>query len=346
MSEEQRPRTGYEALRKMLDEWGKSFAKSPMAIPAIVAVASAVFYLSVIYLGTVCLSNMFAPLIMLGMLWWAGVKRVRKLLVIGALATLLFGAILTAVVVDNVQHTKPVDAVSADGITAVGTESPLYGGKTTTYFYNLTVTLTNDSQSVDGAYVNIFQIDIGSGKVYNYSMNLAYNDSNTVFNSTSNTNVTTRHYNYTYNTTLSTPINQFNYTIEISGQWIYAGDREIVGSLYFCQGPVSTDAFAVLLPILPSVIQYVYIYVFGPYAIILGMVWWTRRARRMRIKQMEKLEEERTKLDEVKPKEVTKVPSLASAMGKGTEDTFVCSECGADVPADATVCPKCGEKFE
>jgi ribosomal protein L40E len=346
MSEEQRPETGFQKLGKMLDKRWKEFAKTPTAIPIIVLIACGVFYLSVVYLGIICFSNMFAPLVMLGLLWWGGVKRVRKLLVIGAVATLVFGAILAAVLVDNIQHTKAVDATSADGITAVGTESPLYGGKTTVFYYNLTVTLTNDSQSIDGAYVNIFKLDVNNGKVFNYSMKQVHSDSNTVFDSTTNTNVTTRHYNFSYNTTLSTPINQFNYTIQINGQWIYAGDRETEGSLYFVQGPIFTNSWAVAMPVIPYAVQYVFIYVFGPYAIILGMIWWTRRARRMRRQQMEKWEAERTKLDEAKPKDVSKVPSLSSAMGKGTEDTFVCSECGADVPADATVCPKCGEKFE
>jgi ribosomal protein L40E len=85
--------------------------------------------------------------------------------------------------------------------------------------------------------------------------------------------------------------------------------------------------------------------VFGPYLIIIAMIWWTRRARRMRRQQLEKWEKEHEKADGEKPKEASKVPSLASAMGKDDE-SFVCSECGADVPADAAVCPKCGEKFD
>jgi ribosomal protein L40E len=33
-------------------------------------------------------------------------------------------------------------------------------------------------------------------------------------------------------------------------------------------------------------------------------------------------------------------------MGLEKEEGFVCSECGADVPAEAKACPKCGEKFD
>ncbi len=28
------------------------------------------------------------------------------------------------------------------------------------------------------------------------------------------------------------------------------------------------------------------------------------------------------------------------------DDYFQCSECGAEVPGDSTVCPKCGAKFD
>ena len=65
----------------------------------------------------------------------------------------------------------------------------------------------------------------------------------------------------------------------------------------------------------------------------------------MREQQLSKWETEKEKKKAEEGKEA-KVPSLAKAMGLEKEETFVCSECGADVPADATVCPKCGEKFD
>ena len=66
----------------------------------------------------------------------------------------------------------------------------------------------------------------------------------------------------------------------------------------------------------------------------------------MREKQIEKWQAEHAKEEAEKPKTRTsKVPSLDATMGN-VEEGFVCSECGADVPADATVCPKCGEKFD
>jgi len=133
--------------------------------------------------------------------------------------------------------------------------------------------------------------------------------------------------------------------VNVNGTWISAGEVDKLDKLFYIQGPIFKDSFALAAPVVVSALQIDFFYVFGPYAIILGMIWWTRRARRMREKQIEKWQSEQAKLDKGKPKQVSKVPSLDAAMGK-TEEGFVCSECGADVPADATVCPKCGEKFE
>jgi ribosomal protein L40E len=65
------------------------------------------------------------------------------------------------------------------------------------------------------------------------------------------------------------------------------------------------------------------------------------------VEAYEKALEERSKEKDGIPETRAKVPSLAEAMGKGTSgEGFVCSECGADVPAEAKRCPKCGERFD
>lgn len=331
--------TQAEIIQKKLKEWYKQFAKTKFAIPVSVALAALVFYASVAYLSGACLANMIAPLFLLGMLWSVGVRRVKHLLVIGAVATVVFSGILTVYLVDTLQHVPVKDALSEDGTTMVGTLDQWNGGPQTLFTYNLTITLKNDNQTLHEVNLLIFKVGQSGGKEFNYSMTLAWNSSSTV------DGVTTRVFNYTYYTTLPTPINQFLFMANISDNWESAGEWNSLGKVFYVQGPVYKNTWEVTKPILPSAFQYAFIYVFGPYAIVLAMIWWTRRARRMRKDQMEKWERERAKEEGKKPKPVSKVPSLAQAMGKG-EDTFVCSECGADVPADATVCPRCGEKFD
>jgi len=57
------------------------------------------------------------------------------------------------------------------------------------------------------------------------------------------------------------------------------------------------------------------------YLLIIMLYWWTQKAKTYRPQPPP-------------PKEPSK------------EDEFTCSKCGADVPGDATKCPKCGEEFE
>jgi ribosomal protein L40E len=326
-----------EMLQRKLKEWYKQFGKTPFAIPVVIALSCLVFYATIAYISGACLSNMLAPLFMLGMLWSLNVRRVRHLLAIGAVATIFFSAILAVFLVTSLQHVEPRDALSEDGKTLVGTLSPWYGGADTTFTFNLTVALTNSTSTVDNANVMIFKLGQSGGKEFNYSMTPVPELTEVIDNVT--------YYHFTYPTVIATPINQFLFRANISGDWIQAGKYDDLGDVYYLQGPVYKDSWAVAGPIIPNAYEYGFIYVFGPYAIVLGMIWWTRRARRMRQRQFEKWEQEHAKADEEKPKEVSKVPSLATAMGK-EEDSFVCSECGADVPADAQVCPRCGEKFE
>jgi ribosomal protein L40E len=331
--------TQADELKKKFKEWYVKFGKSPIAIPVIIALSCLVFYGSIVYLGAACLSNLIAPLFMLGMLWSVNVKNVKKLAIIGVVTTLFFCLLLSVFLVDSLQHVEPQDALSDDQKTMVGTLSPWYGDGETLFRFNLTVTLTNDSQELYGANIIIFELDLGGGDEINYTMNPTTNYTSI------EGNITTRVYNFTYESVIPTPINQFLFRANISNDWVPAGEFDELGDLFFLQGPIYKDSWAVLTPILPSAFEYGYIYVFGPYLIIIGMIWWTRRARRMRKEQLEKWEKEHEKADGEKPKDASKVPSLASAMGKDDE-SFVCSECGADVPSDATVCPKCGEKFD
>jgi len=325
-----------ERFVKSLKKWLKDFSKTKYAIPTIIALSCLVYYAVVSAFSIVCFSNLIAPLFMLAMLWSIGVKRVKKLLLIGAIATLLFAAVLTVVIITQLQHMDPPVAESVDG-RITGNLDPRYVDKNEPFTFRLTVNLTDPNMIVNSANVRLISIGAFDSADNNLTMTLESQYANNV------TNVYM--YNYTLTTTTSRPVNQFIFKVNLNGTWVTAGEVDALDKLFYIQGPIFKDSFALAAPVVVSALQIDFFYVFAPYAIILGMIWWTRRARRMREKQVEKWQAEQAKLDEGKPKQVSKVPSLDAAMGK-TEEGFVCSECGADVPADATVCPKCGEKFE
>jgi len=325
-----------ERFVKSIKQWLKDFSKTKFAIPAIIALTCLVYYAVVSTFSVVCFSNLVAPLFMLGLLWAAGVRRVRKLLLIGAIATLFFSLILTVIIVTQVQHAEPTEAESVDG-KITGTLDPWYVNKDVPFTFRLEANLTDSNMVVNSAHVRLVGISAFDSVTNNLTMTLESNYSSNV------TNVSM--YNFTLTTTTSMPINQFLFIVDLNGTWVSVGELDELNRLYYIQGPTFKDSYAIAGPVVVSAFQVDYFYVFGPYAIILGMIWWTRRARRMREKQVEKWQKEQAKEDGAKPKSVSKVPSLDAAMGK-VEEGFVCSECGADVPADATVCPKCGEKFD
>lgn len=321
---------------KSLKKWLKDFSKTKYAIPMVIAISCLVYYAVISTLSVVCFSNLIAPLFMLAMLWSIGVKRIRKLLLIGAIATFLFAAVLSIVIVTQLQHMDPAVAESVDR-RITGNLDPRYVDKNEPFTFRLTVNLTDPNMTVNSANVRLISIGAFDTTDNNLTMTLESQYANNA------TNVYL--YNYSLTTTTSKPVNQFIFRVNVNGSWVSAGEVDARNELFYIQGPIFKDSFALAAPVVVSALQIDFFYVFAPYAIILGMIWWTRRARRMREKQIEKWQAEQAELDKGKPKQVSKVPSLDAAMGK-TEEGFVCSECGADVPADATVCPKCGEKFE
>jgi hypothetical protein len=141
---------------------------------------------------------------------------------------------------------------------------------------------------------------------------------------------------YYLETEVVNPMSVFYFGTPINGSWTY------VGAL----GPVAGDFGGLIAWLSPTAFVSTFASVYPIFALLLLMVWWTRRARRMRTEAYEKAVAEREKEREGVGKDETKVPSLSKAMGLETDEGFVCSECGADVPAEAKVCPKCGEKFD
>ena len=327
--------TPADRIKKLMKQWYAEFSKTKFVIPTMVALSCLVYFAVVSSLSVVCFSNLIAPLVLLGLLWKSGIKGIKKLLLIGAVATVFYAVILSAIVVGQLQHLDPVIAESADG-RVIGTLDPLSGDKTTSFTYTIRVNLTDTNLTVTGANVLIVGIEALGSEENNRTMT-----ADTPYESGG-----LRLYNFTYSTTAAMPINQYIFRVNYNGTWVTAGEKDSLDNMYYIQGPMYTDSFALAPPVAVSAFQLNFFYVFGPYAIICGMIWWTRRARRMREKQIEKWQAEHAKEEADKPKPKTsKVPSLDAAMGK-VDEGFVCSECGADVPADATVCPKCGEKFD
>lgn len=324
-------------FQKYFKEQMKKFGKTPWVIPFVIAISSGVYYLVTLYASTFCLSGLITPIVLLGLCWYFGIKTVKKLLLIGLVAMLVFTLVYAAAITTTYQNIHYVVGKSDDGKNLTnGNLQPIYGTKTTVYNYSLTVRITNNSAPID-ARLLIRTVEFPGGSVQNVSMV----EKERVFNDSTKLG----HVNFAYNTTMAGPVNTYVFWVDVNGTWQLAADFSGAQALWLT-GPMSTDGFAIFGVLLPFALFSTFTSVFPLYALIVLMIWWTRRSRQMRKEQMEKWEAERAKEAGEKPKEQVKVNLQRKAMGLEDAGTFVCSECGADVPADATVCPKCGEKFE
>jgi len=335
--------TPAQRLMKYLKELLAKFSKTPYIIPTGIAIAAGVYALVLLYAGTFCLSGLVVPLALLGVMWQFGIKGVKKLLIIGAVSCLVFSGVWAWYYTDYYQHVDPAMATSTETVVSNGTTvpmmtdglvTPLFGTGSTVFNFTITFNLPDNSTtwSIENVNVAIASVNFPSAESRNHSMiRIASADNRTA--------------HYYYSSTVSKPVSQFIFWANISGDWIVATEHR-GGAEYALNGPIYKDSFAVVAPLIPVGVVQVFVSFYPIYALLLLMVWWTKRARKMRVTAYEKAVSEKEKETKDIPKEDTKVPSLAKAMGLEKGEDFVCSECGADVPAEAKVCPKCGEKFD
>jgi ribosomal protein L40E len=316
-----------------LNELFQKFLKTPLVIPVAIALATLVYAGVLMYLGSFCLNGLIAPLFLLGILWKFNIKKIKPLLIAGAIATLFFTAAWVALSTDFYMSAEPAIGRSDNSILANGTVTPFSGEDTTLYTFSVEIHLPKGTTTVSNVSVSILSLRFPSGVFSNQTMTLDSHDSAT--------NISY----YSYSSTISEPVSQFIFWAKVNGTWEAATDHRADGE-YPLWGPVQDDPWAIAATLLPLGLLNVYGTSFIVYALLVFMVWWTRRAREMRVKAYERAVAEKDQETSDVKKVDAKVPSLAKAMGMESEGSFVCSECGADVPAEATVCPKCGEKFD
>ena len=312
-----------------LKEQFEKFKKTPLTLPVGAAVTGLAFYAMLLYMLNSCLLPILPPFIMLLVFWNFGIKRVKKLLLGGIIACTILMVIETGFFVDVYSNYEPVVGHSEDYILYNGMVDPLNGDAQTAFNFTLDINITKDPTV---PITNVTVMIIGLNDMRNETMTLALRDNETA--------------SYYYMTTISEPINQHAFWANVNGTWYLAGDF-VDGEEAGAMGPIYTSAWEVAKPLLYFSALQAYVQFMGIYTMVVGMIWWTRRTRRMREKQLNDWETKRKDAVAKAPKEDTRVPSLAKAMGlEEEEDSFVCSECGADVPGDAKACPQCGEKFD
>jgi hypothetical protein len=350
MEEPIKPMGPLDGLLKAIDRLSKGvekqyarFKKTPYTVPVALAITAVAYYLMLTYIPGSCWIGLIPSLLMFGILWQFEVRRVRKMLFYGLICALIILTISTAFIVNSFQ-TRDIEIArspGADPVLVDGLVSPTSGGDTTVFTYSLTVRQGDPVVNVTDVRVNITSVAVSGTTSRNETM--VKTGQNATLNETY----------YTYTTTLSAPYNEYHFVALVNDTWVRATDY-YQDTQISIMGPMTTDTFALSLLVLRYVSLYqAFLQFFPIYAILCGMVWWMRRARRMREDAVRRWEDKRKEVEAKVPDDKKKIatttstPSLERAMGLEAEpETFVCSDCGADVPAEAKNCPVCGEKFE
>lgn len=285
-----------------------------------------------------CLINLVVPLVLLGVLWKLNIQSIKHLLVVGLLGSLVIAGLYADFATRYYLDLPAEVAGSEDGELFDGIVTPVYGTSETLYNFTVSVRLPNSTSVVTNMTVVVGDLRFYGGIGHNYTMSLAESESNETI---------AKYYNVT---TVPHPLNLFVFWANIDGEWYIAGNQNPSSKsplpTYGVEGPAYRDYGAIAAVMLPFGLYAGFVNIYPVFGILVLMVWWLKRARKMRIDSYQKSVAEREKDRAGVSKDEAKVPSLAKAMGAGGEDSFVCSECGADVPGEAKVCPKCGEKFD
>ncbi len=173
--------------------------------------------------------------------------------------------------------------------------------------------------------VHVFSIEVTNSTYTNVRVVVYDVQSNTVVLNETMTKASSGDL-YTYTTNTSDLVNRTSY-----GYWFAAdtndGYRTTSSSNY---GPLHIDDTGLFIYWFPLILLVLLIEVGVLYFLLLAMGYWMDRTKA------------RT-ADIRKQREANVV--LPPAKG-GMEEKFVCSECGAEVPASADRCPQCGERFD
>jgi ribosomal protein L40E len=122
----------------------------------------------------------------------------------------------------------------------------------------------------------------------------------------------------------------------LDGEGIYAYEYEIwdgedmqtTGEGY---GPINAPSSEILSQAIYSGIYYSFFEIGLLFYMLLFLTWWMERSKKRMQTTMEEAKKRKAEADR---KEGV------------TDEKFVCSECGSEVPANADKCPQCGERFD
>ncbi len=274
-----------------------------------------------------CLAPILVGLVTFGIPYAFGVRSMKTFLKVGTVIILitgvLFGALLTYFMYEQVYYFE--ERTVGDTHLVDGIVTPYLGNDNTSFNYTVGYTGTEPPANIT-VYVNITDV-LGEHK-----KNISLKKANGFY----------------YNETLLDE-NTYYYHFAVH---LHANDTWVETEQGF--GPI-TIPYSDMLGI--QILQGVLVIFLNAglfFYMVLILFWWRRNAKRDRMKSREDLETEGEAKAESREEEILEEEDEGEEGKEGEEEEgkeeekgeYTCTSCGADVDADATECPSCGEEFE
>lgn len=312
-----------------------------------IVLAGSAFFLPMLFFNP-CLGLIIFPLALVFFIWLLRIDNIWHQLVIGVIAfcvgALFAGATSTYLIMDI----SEVELQSDDEgpMLIDGAVFPIRGGEDTVFNYTITVVTDANTSDID-AHLLIME-DL-------HSLNPIYRDETMTdyFQNTIGTgnNTTVISVTYYHETMVNGAVNGFAFNVGIGGSSYNAPGIEDNVQRYMHSPVITSEELSIWGMYSLSWLIQIFANGFFGFLIILLFLRLTRKSAEARKKMMEqyqmiKKEKESGYQDRRATRAGSKKLPGISAGGERADDVFVCSECGADVPATAKFCPNCGEPFD
>jgi len=269
----------------------------------------------------ICLALLAVVLIVTLFLWLLKIDKFVHQLLIGVVALVIATLVLSGFAF-SLLNEPTVGASSTDGTLIHGIVTPFKATIGAPSTYNLTVVAPNSVANASNikVYVNI-AIDLSS-----WSENLTMKLQNP--NGTSGTRY------YEVDTPVTSTVTSYIFIASVNGTW---HQTEVMN------GPISPDALAIFVLLFSIWLPTIFTYGLMQFIVMILFLRFSSKSRQAREKMIQDYKKKKEELGGAK--QTYKGGSMKISPAS-SEETFVCSECGADVQASAKFCPQCGESFE
>jgi hypothetical protein len=273
----------------------------------------------------ICLGLLAVVLLVTLFLWLLKIDKFMHQLLIGVVA-LVVATLLLSGFAFSLLYEPSMGASSTDGILVNGIVHPFKATIGSSVTYNLTVSapisVANASNII--VYLNIAE-DLSS-----WSQNISMGQP--VSNGSSGQD---HLWNYSVqNHPVTSTVTSYIFIASVNGTW---HQTEVMN------GPISPDTFAIFVLLFSIWLPTMFTYGLMQFIVMILFLRFSSKSRQTREKMMQDYKKKKEELESAKRTSKGGPTKIAPA---SSEETFVCSECGADVQASAKFCPQCGESFE